>query len=560
MKTRPPSRSRPSISISDTDSTNSSHPRAEPMSAVSAFLKARPSSFSTKSKLTLSAENSPTKPMTKSPVRESSSKNESVEFVNEEKTPTSNKSQSPKQEALFYQLPVKKPIATTTTTTTGGGSRYTNESKYRNMFVKPTSTSNTSTSVSNIPYLNTPGDNNGVQCNHKYFATAIQRGAGAFLVAPIDSIKKYGPNDPIVDGHKSTVLDFDFNPFRHSLLASASDDCTVKLWEIPEEGLTATLNTPSAVLRGHGHKVYGVKFHPSVSTVACSVSADGSSRVWDIETAQQVSKVERVFDAAYHDLVWNSVGSGYMVSSKDQKVYLVDARTSQVSSKIEHIFDGSRSIKLASVGGDSPFVITVGSTKSSMRQCKVWDVRNPTAELIKIDVDTGSGVLMPFYDNDTNILYVSGKGDGHLRCYELSQNRCELKLVGENKSNIPTKGLAMLPRRILDASSCEVSRFLKLSNENAADYSVKSLSFSVPRDVPVFKSEMIPDAASDIAPHTFTEWLNGSDAMPARVSLKPVVEPLANRSKGLAHSSFFHQPSRMSTSASMNVVASSSLE
>lgn len=43
---------------------------------------------------------------------------------------------------------------------------------------------------------------------------------------------------PLIKGHSGPVVDFDFSPFNDNLLATASEDGTVKLWVIPEEGIT----------------------------------------------------------------------------------------------------------------------------------------------------------------------------------------------------------------------------------------------------------------------------------------------------------------------------------
>ena len=37
----------------------------------------------------------------------------------------------------------------------------------------------------------------------------------------------------VIAGHKSAVLDFDFNPFHEHIIATASDDTTVKVCTAP---------------------------------------------------------------------------------------------------------------------------------------------------------------------------------------------------------------------------------------------------------------------------------------------------------------------------------------
>jgi coronin-1B/1C/6 len=50
--------------------------------------------------------------------------------------------------------------------------------------------------------------------------------------------KRLEADVPLIKGHAGPVVDFEFSPFNDSLLATASEDGTIKLWVIPEEGVT----------------------------------------------------------------------------------------------------------------------------------------------------------------------------------------------------------------------------------------------------------------------------------------------------------------------------------
>lgn len=47
-------------------------------------------------------------------------------------------------------------------------------------------------------------------------------------------------------------------------------------------------------------------------------------------------------------------------------------------------------------------------------------LQDPVSEM---DLDQSAGVLMPFYDQDTSVLFLGGKGDGNIRYYELVLRR-----------------------------------------------------------------------------------------------------------------------------------------
>ena len=49
---------------------------------------------------------------------------------------------------------------------------------------------------------------------------------------------RIAPDAPLVAGHKGPVLDIAFCPHNDNVIASGSEDCYVKVWQIPDGGLT----------------------------------------------------------------------------------------------------------------------------------------------------------------------------------------------------------------------------------------------------------------------------------------------------------------------------------
>ena len=66
---------------------------------------------------------------------------------------------------------------------------------------------------------------------------------------------RFDLNYPKVAGHKGPVMDVAWNPFNDNEIASSSEDCTVKLWDIPDEGLTENLTVCKRDLVAHSRKV-----------------------------------------------------------------------------------------------------------------------------------------------------------------------------------------------------------------------------------------------------------------------------------------------------------------
>jgi len=130
----------------------------------------------------------------------------------------------------------------------------------------------------------TAWDSNLVAANTKFLAVLYEAGGGgAFAVIPHSTKGKIDPKLPVVTGHKSAVLDLDWNPFNENLIASVSEDCTGKIWGIPEGGLKDNLNEPLQTLSGHKRKVGTVSFSPVANNIVATSSTDFSVKVWDVE-------------------------------------------------------------------------------------------------------------------------------------------------------------------------------------------------------------------------------------------------------------------------------------
>jgi coronin-1B/1C/6 len=338
-------------------------------------------------------------------------------------------------------------------------------------------------------------------------------------VIPLNKPGRFATDIPIVSGHSAAVLDFDFNPFHDQILSSASEDQTVKIWGIPEGGLKANINDPLVDLHGHNKKVTLLKFHPTASNVLASASADLTVKLWDIEKGSEVCTLENTHDQLIQDIVWDYTGTTYTTSSKDKNVRIVDARTSTVVNTITTAHEGAKSTKLTYTG-NLDRLITVGFTRQSQRQFKIWDPRKTDKELKKVDIDQAAGVIMPFFDDDTNVLYLAGKGDGNVRFYEIQGETPYCFPLSEQRSAVSAKGMAWVPKRGLNILGCETARLLKLTTN-----SVEPLQFFVPRKAECFQEDLYPNTSSNEPAHTSDQWLSGSNKPPRLMSLDPSAKP-----------------------------------
>ena len=370
------------------------------------------------------------------------------------------------------------------------------------------------------------GDQQYIKASAKYYAVALFGGGGPILIGRHDRPGRFSSGtSPIVEGHTGSVLDMDFNPFDDSMFASASEDTTIKLWSIPaeweptdEKGLAKsgnTLNESLVDLTGHAKKVTLLKFHPTASNVLASTSSDYTVKIWDVETAEEISSMSDFGTNLIQDIVWDTRGEVYVTSCKDKRVRFCDPRTGGVSSTIEKAHDGLKSVKLAYLG-ETGKLLTTGASRS--REIKIWDIKNLSKPLSTQSIDTSSGALLPLFDSDSNVLFLCGKGDGIIRPYEFEDKEPYLHKLNDGfRSTVPAKGLCLVPKRGLNVMGCETARILKLTNNEG----IHPLSWTVPRKSDAFQPDIFPDCVSDIPAHTAEEWNEGSAKTPLRMSLNP---------------------------------------
>lgn len=316
------------------------------------------------------------------------------------------------------------------------------------------------------------------------------------------------------------MLDFDFMPSHDDVIATGSDDCTVKLWGIQAGAsghVEAPITEPLADMHGHQRKVTHVKFHPTASNVLASTSADNTIMIWDVEKGECKSTLSG-FDNLVSDMDWSHNGAEFAATCKDKNLRIFDARVNTAVQTVQ-CHDGSKTAKLTYLGKRGTLV-TTGFTKQSKRQIKIWDPRNLTDPLKALDVDQAAGVMMPFFDDSLNILYVAGKGDGNIRYFEIVDDAPFIHSISEHRSSTSTKGCAFLPKRTCDTTKCEIARCLKLTNQ-----AIEPLSFILPRKSDMFQADVFPDTDSGAAVLTADQYFSGSNVeTPPTMSMRPGAE------------------------------------
>ena len=118
-----------------------------------------------------------------------------------------------------------------------------------------------------------------------------------------------------------------------------------------------------------------------------------------------------------------------------------------------------------------------------MAEYAMWDVRNLLNPLVLTKLDTSPGIVTPLYDPDTNMLYLSGKGDTSIRWLEIDPSNASSPITPGAlpfMSNTTFAGATLVPKLALSVMQGEVARILAVASDGG---SVVPVSVTVPRKV-----------------------------------------------------------------------------
>ncbi|XP_037350026.1 coronin-2A [Talpa occidentalis] len=398
-------------------------------------------------------------------------------------------------------------------------------SKFRHVFGKAATKENCYDSV---PITSSVHDNHFCAVNPHFIAIVTEcAGGGAFLVIPLHQTGKLDPHYPKVCGHRGNILDIKWNPFDDFEIASCSEDGTIKIWDIPRQFLAKNLTTYKKELVCHMRRVGLVEWHPTAANILFSAGYDYKVMVWNLDTRESVitSPVKTI--SCHQNVIlsmsFNTDGSLMATACKDRKIRILDPRSGTVLQETGN--QGHKPNKVLFLGNLKKLLST-GTSRWNHRQIALWDQENLSEAIKEEDLDGSSGVLFPFYDVDTNVLYVVGKGDGNIRYYEVSTDKPYLSYLTEYRSNNPQKGIGVMPKRGLDVSSCEIFRFYKLITTKNL---IEPVSMIVPRRSESYQEDIYPPTAGAQPSMTAKEWLGGMNKGPVLVSLRPGSEMLSSQ-------------------------------
>ncbi|MEH2107402.1 serine/threonine-protein kinase [Nostoc sp.] len=244
---------------------------------------------------------------------------------------------------------------------------------------------------------------------------------------PIKSPKSVSENSFLpkpLNGHSSDVNSVAFSS-DGTTLASASDDQTIKLWNLASRQEIRTLE-------GHSNWIWTVAFSPDNKTLA-SGSADKTIKLWNLETGKLIRTLQGNSDGVTSVAFspdGKTLASGS--ASKDMKIKLWNLETGKLIRTLDGHTNGVPSVVFSPDGK----TLASGSWDKTI---KLWNLE--TGKLIRTLEGNAESILSVAFAPD-GVTLASGSKDKTIKLWNLKTGKLIHTLKGHNDK---VNSVAFLP-------------------------------------------------------------------------------------------------------------------
>ena len=164
-------------------------------------------------------------------------------------------------------------------------------------------------------------------------------------------------------GHNGSVNAVSFSP-GGSLLASASSDKTIKIWEMPSGKLLKTLHGPQNCIMG----MKSLTWNPYGTKLVCACGAWAAPVAWEVGSSEGLKAITDEVNASM--VVYSPNGSCLALVASTEKVYLFR------SNKLEQIPKAKGSVIAFDPDGHLLAVANDYIFWSSYKRITIWDIES----------------------------------------------------------------------------------------------------------------------------------------------------------------------------------------
>ena len=223
---------------------------------------------------------------------------------------------------------------------------------------------------------------------------------------------------PNPDYHVDAVLSLASNRLHRNILASASADATVKLWDL---STSKCANSSSH----HSDKVCSIAWHPNEATALLSGSYDHTVKVTDVRTPEAQAPAWEV-ESDVETVSWNLHASSYFfVTTENGMLHMHDTRSApskpEAAQPVWTLQAHDDAVSSLDVNSVIPGFLATGS---SDKLVKLWNI-TPTGPSMIVSRKVGVGrVFSTKFASDPEVAFrlaVSGS-KGALQVWDTSTN------------------------------------------------------------------------------------------------------------------------------------------
>ncbi len=205
-----------------------------------------------------------------------------------------------------------------------------------------------------------------------------------------------------IAGHTDAVLSLAFKPGEY-LLASGSDDKTVRIWNLADANNLRHVRT----LKGHASRVWAVAWSPNGQTLA-SAGDDGTVRLWNPNNGKSLA-VLRGHQGPINSVAWSPDGQTLASGSSDETIRIWSLKTKRTLRALKGHANSVASVAFAPNGN-------ILASGDCCGQIRLW---NPKSGKYIALLTGHSNRVRAMAFSPYGKTFASGSDDGTIRLWKL---------------------------------------------------------------------------------------------------------------------------------------------